>query len=322
MRADRLVSLMLILHTRGSSTAQELAKELEVSERTIYRDIEALSGAGIPLFALPGNQGGIFLDESYRVALTGLTPAEVQSVFIASSAAPLKELGMARTAAGTFLKLLSALPGHQRKEVERYRQRIYIDPAGWFENSANIPLLPLLQQAVWEDRILQIRYQHAEGTLSTRTVEALGLVAKSSTWYLVARQPGKAVRTYRVDRIQTAELSDAVFQRSPDFDLPAEWQSQTAAFEQQFSEGEAPVAATLRIHPQSARMFTSSVTGRYEILEREDPQGWVTLRVQYPSQTGARMSILAFGSQIEVLSPAGLREHIRAAAGAVQDLYG
>src|SRR5690554_4763928 len=163
MRADRLISLMLLLHARGRMTARRLAEHLEVSERTIYRDIDALSAAGVPVYVQPGVNGGIFLDEHYRISLTGLTQSEVRALFVGNHARPLADLGLSQAVEDTLLKLFAALPTAHQAEVERLRSRFYIDPANWFQTAESSALLPVLQQAVWEDRALNICYQVVEG---------------------------------------------------------------------------------------------------------------------------------------------------------------
>src|SRR5262245_7315559 len=196
MRADRLISLMLLLNARGRMTAQTLANQLEVSERTIYRDVDALGAAGIPIYVQPGVNGGIFLDENYRVSLTGLTRAEVQALFVSSNARPLADLGLNGAVEAKLLKLFAALPSTHQAEVERLRGRIYIDPANWFQNAEPSDLLPILQQAVWEDRALSIQYQVVEGDWFEGVVNAYGLVAKANIWYLVAEKSPGEFRNY------------------------------------------------------------------------------------------------------------------------------
>ncbi len=210
MRADRLLSLMLMLAARGRLTAGELAGRLEVSERTIYRDVEALSSAGIPVYTQSGVNGGVFLDEHYRVSLTGFSRTDLQALFVADDARPLADLGLAREA--TMLKLFAALPLIQRREVERARQRLYIDPTNWFQIVEASPVLPILQQAVWEDRRVEVCYQAVEGHASARTLDAYGLVAKANIWYLVARKAvgdsAGEMRNYRVARLSEVTLCD------------------------------------------------------------------------------------------------------------------
>lgn len=205
MRADRLISLMLLLHARGRMTAADLARDLEVSERTIYRDLDALSSAGIPVYAQPGTHGGIFLDERYRISLTGLSRGDVQTLFMSSEAGPLKDLGLERTDA--LLKLFADLPSSHRVEVDRMRQRFHIDPANWFQLVEPIRFFPLLQQAVWEDRLVEVCYQPVLGPAWTRVLEPYGLVAKANIWYLIGKKcGGDTMRSYRVVRFEGVTL--------------------------------------------------------------------------------------------------------------------
>src|SRR5688500_5367640 len=159
MRADRLISMILTLHAKGRMTANDLAVQMEVSDRTIYRDLEALGAAGIPVYTQPGQNGGIFLDEDYRVALTSLSIPEVRALFVSSGSSPLADLGLARPAEHTMLKLMAALPYRQRTEAQRMRQRFHIDPRNWFQVVELSPYLPLLQQAVWEDCVITVDYR-------------------------------------------------------------------------------------------------------------------------------------------------------------------
>lgn len=194
MRADRLISLLLNLHAKGRMTAAVLAKHLEVSERTIYRDLDALSAAGVPVYTQPGQNGGIFLDEGYRVALTGLSLAEVRALFVSSEAGPLNDLGLSKAVEGTLLKMMAALPQPQRREAERVRQRLHIDPKNWFQITEISPLLPQLQRAVWDDHVIEVDYQPIGGRYGRRELEAYALVAKANLWYLVARKSGGEMR--------------------------------------------------------------------------------------------------------------------------------
>ncbi len=321
MRADRLLSLMLLLHARGRMTAQDLAEQLEVSERTVYRDIEALSVAGVPVYTQPGTNGGVFLDENYRISLTGLSKAEVMSLFVSSDTGPLSDLGLARAVEDTLLKLFAALPSIHRQEVERMRQRLHIDPADWFQLVEPLPCLSILQQAVWEDRKVDITYQPVEGAQIKRTIEAYALVAKGNIWYLVGKESGGEMRTYRVARFQEVTLTDAVFERSPDFDLAAYWKDSSRAFEEKMLETFPPYPATVRVHPDLLWWFESYMTGKYEQVGSPDGEGWVTLRVVYEAWGDALMRVLGLGPSIEVLEPDELRADVVKTARAVVDFY-
>lgn len=277
MRADRLLSLILLLHARGRMTAQDLASHLEVSERTVYRDLDALSSAGIPVYAQSGVNGGVFLDENYRLSLTGLSRSEAQALFLSSEAGPLKDLGLGRAAEDTLLKIFAALPFAQRADVERMRQRFYIDPANWFQVVEPSPFLALLQQAVWEDRCVSVTYQPVEGELSQREVEAYALVAKANIWYLVGRKADGELHNYRVVRFKEVSLLDAHFERQPDFDLAEYWKRSCEIFEQRSREMSPPYEARLRVHPAALWYFPAFLEGHYRQIGSADEDGWYRL---------------------------------------------
>src|SRR5262245_49518363 len=217
MRADRLVSILLLLQMHARLTARYLAKRLEVSERTIHRDMEALGTAGVPVVADRGVGGGWRLVEGYRANVSGLTEAEVQALFVTRPSRLLADLRLDKASDGALVKLLSVLPAVNRRGAELARQRIHIDVSGWSRSREPVPHLPTLQQAVWSDRRLRILYDR-DGCASERVLDPLGLVAKGSTWYLVARVEND-IRSYRVSRICEAAILDQSFVRPPEFDL-------------------------------------------------------------------------------------------------------
>lgn len=326
MRADRLLSLMLLLHSRGRMTAPELAVALEVSERTIYRDVEALSYAGIPVYTQSGPQGGIFLDENYRISLTGLSRHEIQSLFIGSDAGPLRDLGLDRVVEDTLLKLLAALPAPQRNEAERLRQRIYIDASSWFASSEPAPFLSELQQAVWEDYEISVSYQRADASLTERVLRPYGLVAKNNVWYLVAAQPDGAMRMFRISRMQAVALTGNTFERPPDFDLESHWKEASRQFVQQTREAQSKeeddeCQALIRVHPELAVFFFSDLSGHYSRDREPDADGWVTFRVTFPSLRMARWRVISGGTWAEALSPPELCEGIAQTARAILEMY-
>ena len=322
MRADRLISLMLLLHAKGRMTVQTLAGQLEVSERTIYRDIDALSTAGVPIYVQPGVNGGVFLDEHYRISLTGLNRAEVQALFVASNARLLADLGLDSAVEATLLKLFAALPSAHQVEVERLRNRFYIDPANWFQVVEPSALLPTLQQAVWEDRALAIQYQVVEGEWFEGVVNAYALVAKANIWYLVGeKRPGK-FRNYRVGCLKQAELTETHFTRQPDFDLPSYWEESCRQFQRISSEQFPPYPATLRVHPKAFWYFPGYLEGRCKQLGEPDNDGWVRLRITFDSLGDARMRVLGLGTGVEVVEPAELCDTVIETARAVVAAYG
>src|SRR5215207_1006000 len=211
-------------------TSRDLALRLEVSERTIHRDMEALSGAGIPVTAARGSGGGWSLLGDYRTNLTGLTEAEIQSLFLTKPAKLLADLHLEKAADGALLKLMASLPTTFRPGAERARQRIHIDVSGWSRREEAVPFLPILQEALWLERHVQISYQRGEhGETVQRVIAPFGLVAKGSVWYLVGAVDGH-VRSYRVSRISQAEVLNERAAIPVEFDLAQYWEQSSSAF--------------------------------------------------------------------------------------------
>ena len=305
MRADRLLGLILLLQTRGKMTAEALADELEVSRRTILRDVDALSFLGVPIYTEGGHGGGISLDEHYRTSLTGLHEEEVRALFITSSAGLLREVGLGEAAERTLLKLTAALPAQHQPSVTHIRQLLLIDPTWWWQDSQPPPFWDDLQRAVYEDRPIETVYENYLGELVERTLDPYSLVAKSSLWYLVARREGQ-FRTYRVSRFRHIRLLDTHFIREPDFDLPTHWQNQTQEFVESISE----FTFTLRIHPDRISFIRQLMPGRLHILEADDAASWVTVQLHLESMDMAKMLVFGLVPQVEVIEPASLREAV------------
>ena len=292
---------MLLLGAQGRLTAQALAERLEVSERTIYRDLEALSIAGIPVYTQSGVNGGVFLDENYRISLTGFSQADIQALFVTTDAGPLADLGLGKDE--SLLKLFAALPSLQRREVERLQQRFFIDPANWFQIAEVPSIFPILQRAVWEDRVINVTYQPVEGSSGERLLEAYALVAKANIWYLVGRKPGGELRNFRASRFESAVLTDTTFTRDPDFDLSAYWKESCERYEHLSMKDAPPYQTLLRIHPQAFWYFPGYMNGRYEKIGAPDEEGWITVRAVFDSLEHARTQVLGFGTQAEALDP-------------------
>lgn len=293
MRADRLLTILLLLQTRGRVTARELAEALEVSERTVLRDMEALERAGVPLVSQRGANGGWELLEGYRTDLTGLTNAESRAMFVGAPAKLLHDLQLDRASDTALLKLLNALPSVQRPGAEYARQRIHIDLAGWKGSRDPVPLLPLLQDAVFRERKVRLEHTHGE-----RVVDPLGLVAKGSTWYLVAATP--ELRTYRVSRITRVELVDEPAFRPADFDLATFWQESMRTFQERLPRYD----VVARIDPAVQRRV--EVFLRYGAIDEVCDDGRVKLH--FDSIEAAVASLMVEG--VEVLEPQELREEI------------
>jgi predicted DNA-binding transcriptional regulator YafY len=307
MRADRLLKMVLLLQTRGKLTSETLAGELSVSRRTILRDIEALSLAGIPVYAEGGHGGGIVLDEDYRTTLTGLGEAEIRSLFIASSTHLLADLGLGEAAERSLLKLTASLPARYQPSVEHIRQRIYIDPVWWWHDGAPMPFWAEIQQAVYEDRRIRALYENYSGEISERELEPYSLVSKSSFWYLIAKRGGE-LRTYRISRFRLVALLDEHFQRDTDFDLPAYWHEHLDEFRDAFSE----YVVTLRIHASRVSFVAWLLPGRYQVIEEDGD--WSTVKFQIESIDLARMLVFGLGTHAAVVDPPELRQSVLDAA--------
>ncbi len=309
MRADRLLSILLLLQSKGRLTAAQLAETLGVSERTIYRDLDALNAAGVPVYTERGPNGGCALVEGYRTSLTGLTEAEVRTLFVASVSRPLADLGLGQAVEDAMLKLLAALPSVRRDEAQRVRQRILLDAAGWFRPEEPVPFLPALQQAVWDDRKIDLVYRRSDGQQVERRVDAYGLVAKASIWYLVGVEEDR-VRVYRVSRVQDATVLDERFERPPDFDLAMYWASWSAQFEA--SRASFPVRLRLApaLLPVLPHIFGEGIHATIAGAGPPDGDGWLTLSLTFETLSIARTHVLGFGALAEVLDPPELRESV------------
>jgi predicted DNA-binding transcriptional regulator YafY len=313
----------MLLQTRKKVTAQTLAKRLEVSERTIYRDLEALSTAGIPVYTERGPRGGCSLLEDYRVNLNRLTESEVNTLFMSGAAGPLADLGLGKAREDALLKLLVALPSVYRGNAERARQRIHLDAAGWFHRGEEVPYLPLIQEAVWNDRRLRLTYQRGDNELVERVVDPYGLVAKASVWYLVAGSEEAAgeIRVFRVSRIHAVALMEDYFDRPEEFDLPAFWAKWSAEFEASRHRYPARLRVAVDYIPILAQVLGDWVQKLVEKADPPDVDGWITLSMMFETLPVARSQLLSFGTSVEVLEPQELRESMADYARRIAEFY-
>ena len=321
MRADRLLSIMMLLQARGRLTAQELANELEVSVRTIYRDIDALSVAGVPVYTERGPGGGCALLDDYRTTLTGLTPDEVRALFMLSIPAPLAELGVDGELKAALLKLSAALPPGSRSEEERARQRIHLDPYGWSEPREAVPHLQAIQEAVWLDCRLRLTYQLPFSARAEWVVAPYGLVAKAGAWYLVCGRRDHT-HVYRVSDVLEAKLSSESFERPPGFDLVAFWKTWCARAE--VNRPYYPVTARVEptLVPWLPFWLGDGARDAIAAAGPQDDEGWITVVLPFESLEEARLRLLGFGRAIEVLEPQVLRQTIADYAAQIVELYG
>jgi predicted DNA-binding transcriptional regulator YafY len=320
VRADRLLSILMILQARGTVTAQQLAGELEVSVRTIYRDMDALSAAGVPVYAERGPGGGCSLIDSYRTTLTGLTRDEVRALFMLSIPAPLAELGVDQELKAALLKLSAALPDSRRLDQVHVRQRVHLDPAGWSEAVEPVPHLRTVQRAVWEDRKLHLTYRLPFQAQAQWLVEPYGLVAKAGTWYLVCARNG-SMRTLRVSNVVDARIADQKSERPEDFNLAFFWQEWCRGEEQ--NQPSYPVVARVapELTPWLPQFFGESIREQIHAAGPLDTDGWFTLTLPFESLDEARRRILGFGRAVEVLEPVALRNTVVDFARQIVELY-
>ena len=318
MRADRLLTIVLLLQAHHQLTSRDLAARLEVSERTIHRDMEALSGAGIPVIALRGTHGGWSLLGEYRTNLTGLNESEIETLFVTKPSNLLADLKLEKASEGALLKLLAALPVSYQRAAERARRRIYIDAAGWALQEGAVPLLPVVQEAIWLERQLSFSYDRGRDCEpAERLCNPLGLVAKGSVWYLVAAV-GPDVRSYRVSRIVRAEVLKEPAAVPADFDLAVYWQQSAAAFKSNLPNYTARFRVAPDVFPflRFAGRF-SRVSDEYET----DADGWIRVTVRFDVEEMACQFALSFGSKLEVIEPESLRVKVVEAARSVVEFY-
>ncbi|HEY7046860.1 MAG TPA: YafY family protein [Jatrophihabitantaceae bacterium] len=322
MRASRLLAIMSLLHVRGRVSAQHLADELEVSLRTVYRDIEALSEAGVPVYAVRGRAGGFALLDGYRPGFTGLTGDEADALFLTGLPGPAAELGLGTVLAATQVKLLAALPPPLRERAARIRDRFHLDAPGWLRETEAPPALSVIADAVWAQRRLRVHYERANRVLVDRVLDPLGIVLKAGTWYLVARADGSTgPRTYRVSRVRASELLDETFERPDGFDLREHWE----AYQADYAERVYRERAVVRLSPAGRELLflVGTIAARAARAEMSPPDedGWATTTVPIESARHGLHALLQLGPEVEVLAPAALREQFATAALALAERY-
>jgi predicted DNA-binding transcriptional regulator YafY len=313
MKSDRLLSVLLLLQATGRATERELAEQLEVSQRTIHRDLEALSAARVPVVALRGSLGGWELEKGWRTQVPGLDEAELHALLMAQPRA-VGHPRLAAAAESALNKLMAALPGPMRAQAAAMRERLHVDATGWRETGEDLSMLAVVQDAVARERKLAFDYTKADGEKAPRTVDPLGLVAKGLSWYLVARA-AHGIRTYRVSRMQAVTALASGFDRPPRFDLAEYWKKSTAEFNQQRRR----YAATLSLTADAARKLqgwfaTTLVPGSMRV---EDSGDWVTLRAEFEAEAEARFIVLGFGSRVRVVAPTELQQWVQTEAHAM-----
>ncbi|MEU7593184.1 YafY family protein [Streptomyces sp. NPDC039022] len=328
MRADRLLSLLLLLQNHGRMTAAELAARLEVSPRTVYRDVETLGAAGVPVRSERGPEGGYSLMDGYRTRLTGLNDAEAEALFLAGVPGAARELGLGAVLATAQLKLQAALPSGLAARARRLQDCFHLDAAAWFRQADPVPHLASVARAVWEQRVLHVHYQAWNGRATHRELRPLGLVLKSGIWYVVAWTDGPPpgdgtlrTRTYRISRLVHAEATDTLFERPTGFDLAACWEESS----QRLEAGLHHTTARLRISPRAQRLlpmqFGAAGSQALEGAGPPDHEGWVLVDLPVEAPAVAVGDLLRLGAEAEVLGPPNLRAAVARTASELAARY-
>ena len=320
MKSSRLLSILLLLQWRGQLSATALAREFEVSVRTIYRDIDALSASGVPVYAERGRQGGICLHAGYTTRLTGLTPDEAQSLPLAGIATVAKDLGLGAEAAAAQLKVMASLPGAAGESAGRIASRFHIDPLPWYHRAEAAACLPELASAVWRERRIRIAYDSWQGS-TQRELSPLGLVLKGGLWYLVASSGGKKPHSYRVSNIRALEVLDSSAKRPAHFDLSVFWPQSVAEFEKRLMQD----VATVRLSEEGCRILRMvSPLAAEQVQASQRPaqrKGWIEAEMPIEAPEYSARQLLRLGAEVEILAPAELRKALAREARAVLALY-
>ncbi|GAA2513004.1 YafY family protein [Streptomyces longisporus] len=317
VKSDRLLSILLLLQTRGRVPAHELADRLEVSVRTIYRDVEALSASGVPVYAERGRHGGIELLAGFRTDVTGLTADESRALFILAAQGAHAALGLDAALGSALRKVMAALPAPYRPAAEVTSRRILVDATRWKGGPQPAVDLDTLQDAVFADRRLRLRYRHSGAQEArTYTVDPYGLVSKAGIWYLVADRRAKP-QLFRADRVRSAAVLDEDVKRRPGVELADVWE----VLRRQVEERPGGLDVTVRVRRDRLDMFLRLHAAQLAELPEDDGEAeWVTARLSY-GVVGQARQLLQFADHVEVLSPPEVRAELAAAAASVTDLY-
>ena len=318
MRADRLVRLVLLLQARGQTTAADLARELEVSIRTVYRDLEALSAAGVPVCAAPGPGGGCGLLDGYRFPLRGLRPEEAEALLILGVPGALRELGLEGAAAAAH-RQIRVTAGTDARPL------VHLDMPRWFRGHEEVPHLRSLAEALRRQRRLALEYRPGDGEpdpAPARVVGPLGLVNKAGTWYLVAAARGGRAAVFRAGRIGSARVLAEPFERPAGFELAAFWDRWSA----EFVTSRPRLAVRLRASPAAlaafGEVFGDGGADAADAALPPDGRGWREVTLSFEHELAAAHRLAGFGGQVEILSPPPVRQRLVATAQGILERYG
>jgi predicted DNA-binding transcriptional regulator YafY len=322
MRATRLVSLLLLLQSRDRMTALELADALEVSVRTIYRDVDSLGAAGVPVYGEPGHDGGYRLLDGYRTRLTGLTASEAEVLFLTGLPAAAAQLGLTAATTTAQLKLMAALPADLRDRAGRVAGRFHLDLPPWYFGTERTPHLAAIADATWNQHAVQIRYlRWAEPHETTRTVQPHGLVLKAGNWYLVARGDGR-FRTYRISRILDVDVLAQPFDRAEGFDLAGHWETYLEHFDRRRHRDTAVLRLSRRGLDRLPELLDPAAVAARKITAGPDAAGRTEIEIPIESIGAAVPELLKFGADVEVVAPEALRTEVVRTLRAMNRAYG
>jgi predicted DNA-binding transcriptional regulator YafY len=322
MRASRLVSIILLLQARGQLTAGQLAAELEVSVRTIYRDVGSLQAAGIPLYGDAGPAGGYQLVAGYRTRLTGMTAAEAEALALAGIPGPAAELGLGGVLAAAQLKLDAALPAEMRSRAALVRERFHLDAPGWYHDGDAVPLLSEIADTVWKQQRIDVRYRRWRApTDVTRRLDPHGLVLKAGKWYLVAGDD-QGMRTYRISQILDLAVLAETFERAADFDLAEYWTAGISEFRAGLLQGHATIRLSPAGRDRAVALYNAeTIRALRATASPPDQDGWVTAIVPIESAENAQSEFLRLGADVEIIEPPELRARISDVARGLAAIY-
>lgn len=312
----------MLLQAHGRQTAPALARALEVSVRTILRDIDQLSAAGVPLWGERGRQGGFQLREGWSTQLTGLTEPESQALLLAGLPGAATDLGLGAAAASARLKMVASLPAEWREQADRVGARLHIDPVDWYRAQETPAHLREVAEAVWNARRLAVRYESWRGQ-AERELEPLGLVLKAGTWYMAARTQGQPeVRTYRLAAVQALRTLNTRFRRPATFDLARYWQASSARFEAELQR----LQARVLVSPRAMGWLVNARTPFARVDDEAAPpeagrEGWVCVVLPIESIEHGARRLLSYGAEVKVLAPAALRQRVLGELAATRALY-
>ncbi|MFD2369587.1 helix-turn-helix transcriptional regulator [Brevibacillus sp. GCM10020057] len=320
MRADRLLTIMLLLQSEGRLTAKELAKRLEVSERTIYRDMDALCTAGVPIHAHPGTDGGFFLPRDYRIRLDGLTRPEIHALFLHQPNQLAQQLGIGDALRSALLKLLHALPAPVRGDADWIRDRIFLDSDSWRPSAENVRFLQTAQQAIWEERCVNMTYVSRQGNVAELEMKPYGLIAKGGIWFL-AGESGGQVRAFRLARVRSLDITGEPFRRPDGFSLQAFWREWVTHWE----EKRARFSAVLDLSAEGVALLAKgsvlpggTTPASQPSLARKD---WVRITLPFENEEAALACLFALGIHAVVVEPAALASRLQAQAEQLAQFY-